>query len=675
VVDKTAIADADGESEHHSPTGEHGEKSPAKKESRIKVKEFNKLRREMKKVRLKVRAEMSLTNRARNTLIVLIALIILLTVLFESMMDYILEATPLSLQPMVQSVFRELTLLGFISLFTFLAVKSTVPGKASRLIFGTPDELVEMFEIIHFVVFFFMLFFVVLVILLVIGGYRMKLWWDEAEKEAQPDHPMSTSGIDGIRNEYIKFLQNRHSGYAERTAKTKAYYQMVYLTMRNRFVTQVEAQDRTQSYATFEFAQYLAICHDTCVAAVVQVPSSAWVILLVGLGPLRAFIQIIDTKVKLAIFSSTGYILLLLSFVIYFKLKKIRFELIGVPDPDPSLVKKDAALFDKIVSTHTAVFDDVNHAPFTQTELQLTTYPRRSWWRVLFKVVNMPNKQQSLFWFDVAGPHFLFNCLRMLMLLTAVHSAMMVYKFSKFMIEIHPVIMVVSVLPVSVMSMWTFSMIASMLMQVTSVEMMKDLHAIKEVDMRTKTERMVKCLRLLRSMRLAQQYTADDSKLRSKIQRIPPQKRQELKSLFHYHDQTNCGYLSGLQVKQLLRSAGVENASLEQETDDDWSLAFDDLLILYADTVVPITAGKQSDPYTELIEAVFRQLDSDDSGSISLEEFVHAMRTQTDPQYMLSERECILLMREADSNQDGELDLAEFTELMTKYAQANTKSK
>jgi hypothetical protein len=32
-------------------------------------------------------------------------------------------------------------------------------------------------------------------------------------------------------------------------------------------------------------------------------------------------------------------------------------------------------------------------------------------------------------------------------------------------------------------------------------------------------------------------------------------------------------------------------------------------------------------------------------------------------------------MREADSNQDGELDLAEFTELMTKYAQANTKSK
>ena len=31
----------------------------------------------------------------------------------------------------------------------------------------------------------------------------------------------------------------------------------------------------------------------------------------------------------------------------------------------------------------------------------------------------------------------------------------------------------------------------------------------------------------------------------------------------------------------------------------------------------------------------------DNSGSISLEEFVYAMKTQTDPQYMLSEREYV----------------------------------
>ncbi len=61
---------------------------------------------------------------------------------------------------------------------------------------------------------------------------------------------------------------------------------------------QVEEHDRSQSYAAFNFSQYLATCHDTCLAAVVEVPSSAWVILLLGLGPLRGFLQIMNTPIK-----------------------------------------------------------------------------------------------------------------------------------------------------------------------------------------------------------------------------------------------------------------------------------------------------------------------------------------------------------------------------------------
>ena len=63
-------------------------------------------------------------------------------------------------------------------------------------------------------------------------------------------------------------------------------------------LVQVEEHDRSQSYAAFNFSQYLATCHDTCLAAVVEVPSSAWVILLLGLGPLRGFLQIMNTPIK-----------------------------------------------------------------------------------------------------------------------------------------------------------------------------------------------------------------------------------------------------------------------------------------------------------------------------------------------------------------------------------------
>ena len=61
---------------------------------------------------------------------------------------------------------------------------------------------------------------------------------------------------------------------------------------------------------------------------------------------------------------------------------------------------------------------------------------------------------------------------------------------------------------------------------------------------------------------------------------------------------------------QLLRSAGVEGAALEQETDDDWSLAFEDVLILYADSLKSPAKGKPRDPFRTLVEEVFTQLDT-----------------------------------------------------------------
>ncbi len=42
----------------------------------------------------------------------------------------------------------------------------------------------------------------------------MKTWWDEAEREAQRDHPLSRhGGPDGIREAYLKFMQRAPVGY------------------------------------------------------------------------------------------------------------------------------------------------------------------------------------------------------------------------------------------------------------------------------------------------------------------------------------------------------------------------------------------------------------------------------------------------------------------------------
>ncbi len=51
----------------------------------------------------------------------------------------------------------------------------------------------------------------------------MKTWWDEAEREAQRDHPLSRHGGPySIREEYLKFMQREPVGYGS-TAGSPQY--------------------------------------------------------------------------------------------------------------------------------------------------------------------------------------------------------------------------------------------------------------------------------------------------------------------------------------------------------------------------------------------------------------------------------------------------------------------
>ena len=74
-------------------------------------------------------------------------------------MDFITEHVSDQVVPMIQSAFQELTVLGFISLFIFLVMLSGVLGTVSEQVFGMDDELKELFEQIHFVMFLFIMLF------------------------------------------------------------------------------------------------------------------------------------------------------------------------------------------------------------------------------------------------------------------------------------------------------------------------------------------------------------------------------------------------------------------------------------------------------------------------------------------------------------------------------------
>ena len=79
--------------------------------------------------------------------------LITVTIIFEGAKDYMLESASKFTKPVVLGLFKELTVLGFLSLVTFIISKLDVLDELSKMIFGTGPEregyLEELLEKIH----------------------------------------------------------------------------------------------------------------------------------------------------------------------------------------------------------------------------------------------------------------------------------------------------------------------------------------------------------------------------------------------------------------------------------------------------------------------------------------------------------------------------------------------
>ena len=127
---------------------------------------------------------------------------IVFSVLFEQGTEKLEEATPESLEPVLTSLFSELTLLGFIGLSLFLMDKiEFVKVDLSVGLFGEEGAVGELCEAVHMALFMVMVLFLSTVIgLIKVGGKAVDQW---NEWEGRPI--ISTSSSPG------SFFSTSHS--------------------------------------------------------------------------------------------------------------------------------------------------------------------------------------------------------------------------------------------------------------------------------------------------------------------------------------------------------------------------------------------------------------------------------------------------------------------------------
>jgi len=138
----------------------------------------------------------------------------------------------------------------------------------------------------------------------------------------------------------------------------------------------------------------------------------------------------------------------------------------------------------------------------------------------------------------------------------------------------------------------------------------------------------------------------------------------EFKEAFNLFDKDGNGSIDVQELKTVMRSMGATptNAELrdiirEVDSDQNGTIEFNEFLTLMAKS-----KGKKSNPEEELREA-FRVFDRDGNGLISHAELKEAMQTLGEP---LSDEELKVMIDEADTDGDGQINYQEFITLFTK---------
>jgi hypothetical protein len=251
----------------------------------------------------------------------------LLTIAFEEGKHAILHAASKNTKPIIQSMFGELTVLGFLSLFTFCVTQMGEFERFSMRIFGpeVKENLLEIFENVHYTLFGVMIFFVSSVLPAVHGTKMTEDDWYLMDMTCRSaDHVRGVADIlhaaqriastSKASSTWMSYLL--HTTCACTTKNSADFYVdlALFYGIRNEFLLDrsldppFEPSEDSALHQDFNFALYLSRSRGNSVAHLVELEDKTW--LFFGAVTIFCYIVLLLTKYNIHA-SSQGALLLL----------------------------------------------------------------------------------------------------------------------------------------------------------------------------------------------------------------------------------------------------------------------------------------------------------------------------------------------------------------------------
>ncbi|ETV95414.1 hypothetical protein H310_11289 [Aphanomyces invadans] len=266
---------------------------------------------------------------------VTITVLIFLSIVFESGTEWLRESTEDTNMPFINTIFSELTTLGFIGSVLFVMSKSGYLSQISKALFGPNKsaELEETIELLHMALFLFIVIFLMLCLTLLKFGVQVQNEFREFERRAPyvqvvvADYCLASEPATSWRQS-LSWSWNHE--------RTKRKREMVYVSLRRRFVDfRSNHPDPHRAYelakdfqlerdTRFPFNEYLTIISGEVMAKLIQIDGITWIALEVCIISLLATCWLVGPDNEVFVFGIAGGFLVLLNQFVYGRIRHMR---------------------------------------------------------------------------------------------------------------------------------------------------------------------------------------------------------------------------------------------------------------------------------------------------------------------------------------------------------------
>ncbi|CAB9508822.1 Troponin C, isoform 1 [Seminavis robusta] len=622
-----------------------------------------------------------------TTVTVIVLFLIALTICFEEIKESIEEAADREMMPVIEGLFGELTVLGFLSVCTFCVTKLGWFTLLSEKLFGDDEEeeLLETFELVHYMLFFIMVFFGINVLVLVKDAEHMKrTWWiynracrDDAYM-AEMNAILASHSKSEEKTTFLRYLGREMTPFRESKRKLRSELQL-FRGLRHEFVVERSLDppflphEQNLVPDEFDFGRYLCVCMYHELGHIVHLQIHTWVILGVITAIFWMIALVVEDQLEWFswIWVGTGWLVFL--FGAFFDYHMVE------------ILEAMAANFQPIKSTRQSergplIMGGSKELPdWTRIDLDDYTQNSRGLLARLFLRGNSKiTRQDALYWMERKGPRCYMIVFQVQMVFTATYVSMLVLIMFPFRMKMGtPIVERVLFLVLSLLPMYLllskYQTAVSNYVMACSIGVHRRPGVISQVIRDDKVSHIIQAMVTMHRLQNTVSFKEEDpdhahTGKQSSGEYFSSVDLEACGKTFDAIDVSKSGTIETSDFGAVLKGLGVAatEESLKAMTavldeDGDGSISREEFMNFYRDHIMI-----QLDDHGihHLAETMFRQIDADGSGEISMSEFKQVLDSFN---VGFTVDEIGELINELDEDDNGTIGEEEFVKLLEKH--------